>query len=60
LLHYSYIETKYGIKEGKNFRFIKTSNTINTLFNTDQFEKTLSLHIKNEKQEEISTYTIKI
>jgi hypothetical protein len=60
LLHYSYIETKYGITEGKNFRFKKTIQTTNTLFSSQNFEKTVSLHINSEKDEEIPVYTIKI
>lgn len=60
LLNYGYIDTKYGITEGNHFRFKKTTNIMNTVFNNQEFEKILTLHITNRKQQDISVYTIEI
>ncbi len=60
LLHYSYIKTNYGIIVGDNFRFKKTSKIMNTLFNSQTFEKILLTQGKNKEKREISVYTIKI
>ncbi|UTB33052.1 MAG: hypothetical protein NKF70_01905 [Methanobacterium sp. ERen5] len=59
MLHYKYIETKYGIVEGTNFRFERSVNTQNTLFNDQEFENILKNQINNEK-EEIPVYTINV
>lgn len=57
ILHYKYIEAKYGIVEGPNFRFERSTQTRNTLFNTQEFEKILKKqHIK--EKEGIPVYTI--
>lgn len=57
VLHYMYIETKYGIVEGTNFRFEKSTTTMNTLFNNQEFGSVLSKQHTNEQQK-IPVYTI--
>lgn len=58
-LHYKYIDTKYGIVEGTNFRFEKSSKIKNTLFNNLEFENIIE-KLYNNEQEEIPVYTMRI
>ncbi|ADZ09159.1 hypothetical protein Metbo_0910 [Methanobacterium lacus] len=59
VLHYKYIETKYGIVEGTNFRFEKSNTTQNTLFNHQEFENIIKKQFENEA-EEIPVYCIRV
>lgn len=59
VLHYSYIDTEYGIKQGNKFIFKKIVNTENVLLGTENFRPALKNHFTDDTNE-ILTYVIQI
>jgi hypothetical protein len=59
ILHYSYIETKFGIALGDKFTFKNADNLENVLLTNENFMEAINNTIKNESTK-FAVYTIKI